>query len=130
MLPKKLVTLFVAAAMVTGPVQRADADAHGLIGAIIGGAIVGSAINNANKRPKRVVRTGVPSATRTANRETQTALNYFGYNAGTPDGVLGRRSRAAVSAESVNTDVPIVNAYFSLVSFCRTTVWRTRVAES
>ena len=111
MLPRKLIALAAAAAMVaTAPVNRANADAHGLIGAIIGGAIVGSAINNANKnkpRPKRVVRTGVPSATRAANRETQTALNYFGYNAGTPDGVLGRRSRGAVSAYQAYMKFPV-----------------------
>ena len=31
-------------------------------------------------------------------REVQTALNYFGFPAGTPDGVLGRRSSSTVSS--------------------------------
>ena len=30
------------------------------------------------------------------DRTVQEALNYFGYDVGTPDGVLGRRSRAAI----------------------------------
>lgn len=110
MLSKKLVTLAVAAAIATGPVSRASADAHGLIGAIIGGAIVGSAIQNSNRNKRVVVRSGVSSATRAtraANRETQTALNYFGYPAGTPDGVLGRKSRAAVSAMQAYLGFPV-----------------------
>ncbi len=40
---------------------------------------------------------GTSSATRAANREVQTALNYFGFPVGTPDGVLGRNSRAGIA---------------------------------
>ncbi|WP_299784950.1 peptidoglycan-binding protein [uncultured Marivita sp.] len=77
-----------------------------LIGGIIGG-VIGGAISNSNKRaaPKRTYTKaakprspGISSAQREANRQTQTALNYFGFNSGTPDGVLGRNSRAAISA--------------------------------
>ena len=39
----------------------------------------------------------VPADPREANREVQMALNHFGYEVGTPDGVLGARSRAAIS---------------------------------
>lgn len=107
-IPKKLFTLMVAAAMATGLVTRAAADAHGLIGAIIGGAIVGSAIQNANKNKRKVVvHRGTPNATRAQNRETQTALNYFGFNAGSVDGVVGRQTRAAVSAMQVYMNFPV-----------------------
>ncbi|WP_328586531.1 peptidoglycan-binding domain-containing protein [Tritonibacter multivorans] len=67
-----------------------------LLGGIVGGVIVNEA--NKNKQKKRtVVRSSNYSAARAANRETQTSLNYFGFNAGTPDGVFGSRSRAAAS---------------------------------
>ena len=39
----------------------------------------------------------ISSAQRAENRQVQTALNFFGYDAGTVDGVLGSNSRAAVS---------------------------------
>jgi len=110
---KHLITLAVAVTMVTGPVTRAAADSNGLVGALIGGAIVGAAISNANKNKRvrtRVVRPGVTSATRAANREVQTALNYFGYPAGTPDGVLGRKSRTAVTAMQLYLNFPATGA--------------------
>ena len=66
-----------------------------LLGGIVGGVIVNEA--NKNKKKRTVVRSSNYSATRAANRETQTSLNYFGFNAGTPDGVFGSRSRAAAS---------------------------------
>jgi hypothetical protein len=109
MLSKELLAASAAAALILTPVTRANADTHGLIGAIIGGAIVGSAINNSNKRTttKRVVTSSSNTATRNRNRETQTALNYFGFNAGTPDGVLGRNSRAAISGMQAYLAFPV-----------------------
>lgn len=110
MLSKELIAASVAALLVLTPITRAQADTHGLIGAIIGGAIVGNAINNSNKRTtttKRVVTSSANTATRNRNRETQTALNYFGFNAGTPDGVLGRNSRAAVSGMQAYLAFPV-----------------------
>ncbi|PJE32105.1 Putative peptidoglycan binding domain-containing protein [Pseudooceanicola antarcticus] len=64
-------------------------------GAAIVGGIIGSALMNGASQPKRSS-PGVSSATRSRNAETQTALNYFGFAAGTPDGVLGSRSRSAI----------------------------------
>ncbi len=109
MLPKHLVALGAAAAIAAAPLSRAAADTHGLVGAIIGGAIVGAAINNANKNKTKtvVVRPAAPNPTRAANRETQTALNYFGFPAGTADGVLGRRSRAAISGYQAHMGFPV-----------------------
>lgn len=111
MLSRKLITLTLAAAIATGPVTRAAADAGDLVGGIVGGVIAGAIISGSNKRTtttKRVVvRPGVPSATRAMNRETQTALNYFGFPAGTPDGVLGRNSRAAISSMQAYLNFPV-----------------------
>jgi len=111
MLRKKLVTLVVAAALATGPVTRAAARSDGIVGGIVGGLVAGALISGATKRTtttKRVVvRSGGHSVTRAANRETQTALNYFGYPAGTPDGVLGRKSRAAVSLMQAYLGFPV-----------------------
>ncbi|MDI3335199.1 peptidoglycan-binding domain-containing protein [Defluviimonas aestuarii] len=75
-----------------------DAIAGGIIGGLIGGAIV----NESNKKRQRTVvrkstSSGISSATRAVNRDTQVALNYFGYPVGAPDGVLGRQSRAAIA---------------------------------
>ncbi|MFN3281789.1 MAG: peptidoglycan-binding domain-containing protein [Tabrizicola sp.] len=78
-----------------------------IAGAIIGG-LIGGAVANENNKKKRVVTTtrtktkstksSISSAQREENREVQTALNYFGYNVGTPDGAIGPKSRAAISS--------------------------------
>lgn len=78
-----------------------------IAGAIIGGLIGGAVANETNKK-KRVATTtrtktkstksSISSAQREENREVQTALNYFGYNVGTPDGAIGPKSRAAISS--------------------------------
>ncbi|MFT4150086.1 MAG: peptidoglycan-binding domain-containing protein [Paracoccaceae bacterium] len=99
----------VAAALALTPATRVAADAGDAIaGAIIGG-IIGSAITkNEMKKKQQQQRSysrpstkssssGVSSLQREQNREVQIALNHFGYAVGTPDGVLGARSRSAVS---------------------------------
>jgi peptidoglycan hydrolase-like protein with peptidoglycan-binding domain len=91
----------VATSMILAPVQRAQA---GDAGAVLGGMILGGIIVNEvnkNKQRKRTTSTRTStrqsSATRAENRQVQTALNYFGYNVGTADGQLGRKSRAGIS---------------------------------
>lgn len=75
------------------------AAANDLIGGVIGGIIGGAIANEANKKkaPRRVY-SGVSASVRQERRDIQTSLNYFGYPAGTPDGVLGKRSRAAIAS--------------------------------
>ncbi|MEL6586071.1 MAG: peptidoglycan-binding domain-containing protein [Pseudomonadota bacterium] len=86
--------------------------AAGIIGGIIGGAIV----NQQRQQPRATQRRAAPRSTRSTrstprstrpsistaqrqeNREVQTALNYFGFDAGGADGILGRRSRGAISS--------------------------------
>ncbi|NBB96980.1 MAG: peptidoglycan-binding protein [Alphaproteobacteria bacterium] len=86
----------------TFPMEQARAQ-DGLVGGIIGG-IIGGAISNGQRksqpqRTQRVVRSRptVSSAQREQNRSVQTALNHFGWNVGSADGVLGRKSREGAS---------------------------------
>lgn len=106
MITKRFPAACIAISLALTPATRVAADAGDLLGGLIVGGLIGGAIANENNK-KRTVRTtstkrvaskpGVSSATRAANREVQTSLNYFGYSAGTPDGVMGRNSRAAIS---------------------------------
>ncbi|MDE4097308.1 peptidoglycan-binding domain-containing protein [Phaeobacter gallaeciensis] len=92
-------TLFLSAP--SGPVA-ADNLGAALLGGIVGGAIV----NEVNRNKKRRTVSQGYSATRAHNRETQASLNYFGFPAGTPDGVMGRRSRTAISQYQVHMGFP------------------------
>jgi len=106
MFGKTFVSALIATAMLISPTQRATAG-ESIVGGIIGGIIGGVIANDTkNKRRKKAVvqrkKTCGPKcrakvAARAHNRETQVALNYFGYDAGTPDGVVGKGTRAAVS---------------------------------
>ncbi|MEL7150577.1 MAG: peptidoglycan-binding domain-containing protein [Pseudomonadota bacterium] len=92
---------------VTG-VERADADiGDAIVGGIIGGVIVNEATKNRQRTTRKVYRAPVNNAARAEAREVQTALNYFGFPAGTPDGVLGRRSRAAISQYQAHLSYPV-----------------------
>ncbi|MFY0619509.1 peptidoglycan-binding domain-containing protein [Shimia sp.] len=93
MLSKSLKTAIAAALVATSTSAPALASD---VGAAIAGAIIGGALmSGAQKNKKRS--SGVQySAARAQNRETQTSLNYFGFPAGTPDGVMGRKSRSAI----------------------------------
>jgi peptidoglycan hydrolase-like protein with peptidoglycan-binding domain len=103
MIGKRIATAALGAALVAGSVSQARADADGLVGGLVGGIVGGMIVNEAN-RNRQAPRSYAPrtssmsSATRAANRETQTALNYFGFNAGAVDGVMGRGSRAAAAS--------------------------------
>lgn len=106
----------VAALLAIPAAEPAQADAGDFVaGALIGG-VVGAAINH-NAKKKRVVRRTptrtyrstaptISSAQRAENREVQTALNYFGFPSGAPDGVFGRRTRGAVSGYQAHLGYP------------------------
>ncbi|ETX14329.1 peptidoglycan-binding protein [Roseivivax halodurans JCM 10272] len=112
MRPHHLPAVAAVLALFIAPLPAAANDAF--VGGLVGG-FIGSAINNAAQpktrtvvrqaAPRQVVRKAAPAAKpavssfeRTQNRETQEALNHFGFNAGTPDGILGSRSRSAISS--------------------------------
>lgn len=59
----------------------------------LGGVVTGVILHGLANQPRK--QRGVSASTRAKNAETQTALNYFGFDAGSPDGVMGRKSRAA-----------------------------------
>jgi peptidoglycan hydrolase-like protein with peptidoglycan-binding domain len=103
MIPKHITMALVAASLAAAPTAPAMArGGDAVVGAIIGGIIGGAIANEANKKKKVGTKSvskkpSVSSAQRDDNRRVQTALNYFGFAAGTPDGVFGQNSRRAVS---------------------------------
>lgn len=58
-----------------------------------GGFLSGLFGNNQNNRAQQAAN----SAQRRTNRAVQSALNFFGFDTGSVDGILGRKSRAAIS---------------------------------
>lgn len=102
----------LAAMCVALPASQAAADRLGA--AIVGGIIGGVIVNEVNKNKRTVTtttrnvqpRSGVNTVTREQNRQVQTSLNYFGFPAGSADGVLGQRSRAAVAQYQAHLGYP------------------------
>ena len=92
-------------ALAMTPATQAPAN-DGLVGGIIGG-LIGGAVMNSGRTTTRTTTVRTVNPARSQNRETQTALNYFGFNAGTPDGALGPRSRAAISSYQAYLGFPV-----------------------
>jgi len=72
---------------------------QGLIGGMIGAALMnqGTSNNNSGGTRKSSASSGMSAETRAKNKELQESLNYFGFDVGTPDGVLGHRTGTAIS---------------------------------
>ncbi|RLJ60143.1 putative peptidoglycan binding protein [Litoreibacter meonggei] len=110
---KNITMACAAAAMITVPATRVSAGSGDFAAGIVAGVVGSAIVRNAGKQ-KRVVRRKtytkkravVPSYVRQERREIQTSLNYFGFPAGSPDGVLGRRSRAAISNYQAHMGYP------------------------
>lgn len=111
----RIASASLAVMLAVVPAGRAMANRDGLVGGIVGGIIGGVIVNEANKnRAKRTTNTGKTyrsssgqtSAVRAANREVQTALNYFGFPVGGADGVIGPKSRAAIAEYQVTMGWP------------------------
>ncbi len=109
MLKKFIITTALASMALTVP-QSASADAKDVaIGAAIGALLNNAVRNDQAKRQqqqrqtqtKRVVKSAPATLnstyTRTERRQIQASLNALGYPVGTVDGVLGRKSRGAIS---------------------------------
>ncbi len=112
---KTVTSALAAAALVITPATHVKADAGDFIaGAIIGG-IVGATAQKQKQQPRartstRSVRKAAPRPRLPATQEgrlIQTSLNYFGFNAGSVDGQLGRRSRDAISQFQAHMGYPI-----------------------
>lgn len=100
-----LLSTALIATMAVVPSTRAAADT----GDFVAGAIVGGILGHAAKQNQTRTRTVYRSTPRRTTsrprlpstqegRNIQSALNYFGFNAGGVDGQLGRQSRAAISS--------------------------------
>ncbi len=107
---KHIATAAFAAAVAITPATRAGADAGDVAAGLIIGGILGHAISNDQRNRRatqpRASSSGVSSATRAQNREVQTSLNYFGFNAGAVDGAIGRGTRAAIAAYQAHLGYP------------------------
>lgn len=98
MFSKSLKPALAATIVFTSSAGSSAADNLGaaLVGGLIGGAIINEVNRNNRNTTRRSTTTRRNTAARAQNRETQTSLNYFGFPAGTPDGVMGRKSRTAI----------------------------------
>jgi peptidoglycan hydrolase-like protein with peptidoglycan-binding domain len=97
--------------------QMARADAGEILGGAVVGGVIGYAIgkeqgkkqqSTTTTRSTTKYRSGIPSTSQGA--QTQTALNYFGYNAGRVDGQVGRGTRSAIERYQASMGYP-VNGY-------------------
>lgn len=74
--------------------------AEAFVGGLLGG-FIGSQVGQRTSQPARTrgtVRTDpAVAAARAANREVQSALNFFGWDVGAADGSIGPRSRTGIS---------------------------------
>ena len=98
-----------AAIALSSSVASADSNLGAFaVGAAVG-AIVNQQVNNNRQRQQAAQQRTYNnnSYTRQQNREVQAALNAFGFNAGVVDGVLGSRSRTAVSNYQAYMGYPI-----------------------
>ena len=112
-----VISTALAGALAFTPAEPVKADAGDAIAGAIVGGLIGHAIAKDQQRRKTYVApsrssksttrsSGISSAQREQNREVQTALNYFGYNVGTPDGSIGPRSRGAISSYQATLGYP------------------------
>ncbi len=110
---RAIATSAMIASLIVGRAAPVHADADGLVGGIIGGIIGGAIVAESNKKKRHSAGTtksskssGVSSAQREANREVQTALNFFGFPVGTPDGSIGPKSKSAISTYQATLGYP------------------------
>ncbi|WP_299146273.1 peptidoglycan-binding domain-containing protein [uncultured Tateyamaria sp.] len=117
MLTKTIAASVLAMSVAIVPATRVSADAGDFVaGAIIGG-LVGHAATKQNQRKKAATRsysskkTYKPRLPSTQEgREIQASLNYFGFNAGSVDGQLGKRSRNAIASYQAYLGYPSTGA--------------------
>ena len=108
----KTPVIVIACLSLSAPARADNKDlVHGLMGAMIGAAIATQKQSQSNSQPAqsktRQSKQKISSQERTANKLIQEHLNYFGFDTGRPDGVLGRKSRTAVSQFQACLNFPI-----------------------
>ena len=110
MIARLMTTAAVLGAVAIAPVNRAAADAGDFFAGAAVGVLGTLAVQEANKnrQPTAVKRAPVARIPVTERgKQTQTALNYFGYNAGAVDGQIGRGTRAAIERYQVSMGYPV-----------------------
>jgi len=117
--------IIAAVTMTSATVAKADGQfLGGLVTGVIGGALLNEAARN-NKRKKQRsysgTRTYAAPEVVQSRRTTQTSLNYFGFQAGVVDGVLGPQTRAAISR---------YQAYMGYPSTGKLTPYQTQILHS
>ena len=121
MFARFLTSASLIAALALVPADRAEADAAEFLGGALIGGVIGHAIaqgnrnNTRNTTTTRVVRPGIPATQQ--GRETQLALNYFGFNAGSVDGQVGNGTRAAIERYQRAMGYPVNGREFSSYQF-------------
>ncbi len=117
-----LTTAALVGTLAVAPITEARADAGDFIGGAIVGGLLGHAITKDQQRKQQqrttVVRrnySSIPSTERGA--QTQTALNYFGYNAGRVDGQVGSGTRRAIEAYQASMGYPVNGRDFQPYQF-------------
>lgn len=96
---KTPLALAIAAGLVLSPAEPVRADSGDFIAGIAAG-VIGAAIVGSSKKKRRSTRKTYrkrysnPAVRGDAN--VQRALNAFGFEAGTPDGLFGKRTRSAI----------------------------------
>lgn len=99
----KIATATLMASVALSPLSPISvavrADTGDVVAGLIVGGIIGSAVTKDKKKKKKTTASSSSSssAAREENIAVQEALNYFGYNVGTPDGAIGPKSRAAIA---------------------------------
>ncbi len=121
MIARLTIATVVAFAVLFGTQQRASADsgdfiAGGVIGALLGAAIEHDRHKKKDARNRAIYRKNTVvqsrgtvrySAASQHTRELQTSLNYFNFPAGSPDGVMGRRTRTGMSGYQTYLGHPV-----------------------
>lgn len=104
---KSLTAAILSCSLVVMPAERVMADAGDFVaGALIGG-LIGGALSQGGKRRQRsrTQRSRLPSTQE--GKQIQASLNYFGFDAGSVDGQLGRKSKVAVSQYQAYLGYPV-----------------------
>ena len=110
----KIITSTVfAASLAIIPAERVEADA----GDFIAGAIIGGLVGANAKKQRRTTRSRRATTRKKSTRSRlpstqegkniQASLNYFGFDAGTVDGQLGRKTKNAVSQYQAYLGYPV-----------------------
>jgi peptidoglycan hydrolase-like protein with peptidoglycan-binding domain len=119
MFAKIVTTTGLAAALALTPPERAEADAAEFLGGALIGGVIGHALTQQGStrttRTTRVVRPSIPSTQQ--GRETQSALNFFGFDAGAVDGQVGPATRAAIERYQRAMDYPVDGRDFTDAQF-------------